>query len=78
MFADNGFDDILYGYPLSKHHMDRNYALAERIENYHVMINSVESAQCLIGHEPPKHKKWYTVNQLTIISDYYNNLGPFS
>ena len=28
-FAEAGFDDILYGYPLMAHHMERNYNLAK-------------------------------------------------
>ena len=58
MYAENGFDDILYGYPLSEHHMDRNFQLTEKLHQYHVFINSFKSLDILLSHEPPKNKKW--------------------
>ena len=58
MYADNGFDDILYGYPLSEHHMQRNFQLASKLDQYHVMINSLKSVETLVAHDPPKSKKW--------------------
>lgn len=58
MYADHGFDDILYGYPLQNHHMDRNFKLASQLDSYHVMLNNLESVQTLMAHEPPKEKKW--------------------
>lgn len=58
MYAKNGFDDILYGYPLQSHHMSRNFELARNLEAYHLMINSKQSAEVLLSHDPPSGKKW--------------------
>merc|ERR1712223_91434 len=58
IYAQNGFDDILYGYPLLDHHMARNFELTRNLQNYHVMVNSLQSVATLINHEPPADKKW--------------------
>jgi D-serine deaminase-like pyridoxal phosphate-dependent protein len=58
MYADAGFDDILYGYPLLQSHMRRNYALAERLDQYHVMVVNFEGVELLKNTPPPPNKKW--------------------
>ena len=58
MYAQNGFDDILYGYPLQEHHMERNFELAKNLEQYHVMINNKEGAETLLKYSPPQGKVW--------------------
>lgn len=58
MFADAGFDDILYAYPLIEAHMERNLKLADRLEDYHVMIANREGLETLLQHDPPSGKKW--------------------
>jgi len=58
MYANNGFDDILYGYPLLEQHMSRNFELTRNLQQYHVMVNSLQSVQTLLKYEPPKDKKW--------------------
>ena len=50
MYANNGFDDILYGYPLFKQHMSRNFELTLNLEQYNVMINSLKSLETLLEH----------------------------
>ena len=45
MFADAGFDDILYGYPLLEAHMTRNYQLAEQLNEYHLFVTNMESGR---------------------------------
>jgi len=59
MLAAAGFDDILYGYPLAKHHMKRNLSLANQLENYHLMVTCVEAVEILAKAQTPKNKKWY-------------------
>ena len=54
LYANNGFDDILYGYPLLEQHMSRNFELTLNLEQYHVMINSLKCLETLLGHDPPK------------------------
>ena len=58
MFAEAGFDDILYAYPLIEAHMQRNWKLTDSLENYHVMIANCEGLETLLKHEPPAGKKW--------------------
>ena len=58
-FAEAGFDDILYGYPLMEHHMERNYVLADKLDEYHVMVASNESVDLLLKMDPPAGKKWF-------------------
>ena len=58
MYADAGFDDILYGYPLLQSHMKRNYALTERLSQYHVMVVNFEGVEILTKIPPPLNKKW--------------------
>ena len=60
LYANNGFDDILYGYPLLDQHMSRNFELTRNLDQYHVMINSLKSLETLLKYEPPKG----TVNQV--------------
>ena len=54
MYANNGFDDILYGYPLLEQHMSRNFELTRNLQQYHVMVNSLQSVQTLLKYDPPK------------------------
>jgi D-serine deaminase-like pyridoxal phosphate-dependent protein len=65
-FAEAGFDDILYGYPLMEHHMERNYVLADKLDEYHVMVASNESVDLLLKMDPPAGKKWFIFNFLLI------------
>ena len=58
MYAEQGFDDILYGYPLLGQDMPRNFDLTKKLQQYHVMINNIEGAQVLLAHEPPSGKRW--------------------
>ena len=58
MYAEAGFDDILYGYPLLPGHMPRNYQLCQNLDAYHLMINNVEGATTLANTAPPNGKKW--------------------
>lgn len=58
MYADAGYDDILYGYPLIPSHMKKNYELTQRLEEYHLMITNKETVDILLRHDPPPGKKW--------------------
>ena len=33
--------------------MARNFELTRNLQNYHVMVNSLQSVATLINHEPP-------------------------
>ena len=54
-----GFEDILYGYPLMEHHMERNFELTKNLDEYHVMVANNESVDVLFKTEPPLDKKWW-------------------
>ena len=38
MYADAGFEDILYGFPYITAHQDRAWKLRERLEEFHLMV----------------------------------------
>ena len=58
MLAAAGFDDVLYAYPLSAAHMERNAQMMARMEKYHVMAHDQEAVRVLMDHAPPEGKKW--------------------
>ena len=58
LFANAGFDDILYAYPLIEAHMERNSRLADKLEDYHLMVANREGLDALLKHDPPRGKKW--------------------
>ncbi|XP_066984003.1 D-serine dehydratase-like [Macrobrachium rosenbergii] len=57
-YADHGFDDILYGYPLIPFHMPRVTALTKRLEKFHVMVDSRLAVETLLETPPPSPKTW--------------------
>ena len=75
MFAEAGFDDILYAYPLIEAHMQRNWKLTDSLENYHVMIANCEGLETLLKHEPPAGKKWQ-VEQTSVFSQTIATYSP--
>ena len=58
MYAEAGFDDILYGFPLLQAHMKRNYKLTAALDEYHVMVSNMEGADILLSATPPPNKRW--------------------
>ena len=58
MLAEAGFDDILFGYPLSESHMTRNFELRRKLEAYHVFVHNTEAVEVLLKCAPPKNKRW--------------------
>jgi len=58
LYAESGFDDILYGQVLLECHMQRNTLLQEKLEEYHVMIGNMEGAKVLESWKPPTSKPW--------------------
>ena len=73
LYSNNGFDDILYGYPLLEQHMARNFELTRNLEQYHVMINSLKSLETLLGHDPPKG----TITQFLVRNEFIVQISPF-
>jgi D-serine deaminase-like pyridoxal phosphate-dependent protein len=58
MYANNGFDDILYGYPLIPFHLLRCNDLIARLEQFHVMVNNRDIVKTLNNTRPPPGKHW--------------------
>lgn len=58
MYADQGFDDILYGFPFIQSHLERVFALTERLEEFHLMVANQEACQMLEQSAPPEGKLW--------------------
>jgi D-serine deaminase-like pyridoxal phosphate-dependent protein len=58
MYANNGFDDILYGYPLIPFHLLRCYDLRAKLQQFHVMVNNCDIVMTLNKTEPPPGKRW--------------------
>ena len=58
MYADAGFEDILYGFPYIQSHQERAWKLRERLAEFHLMVASLTSAKDLASHAPPKGKTW--------------------
>lgn len=57
-YAKNGFDDILYAYPIISSHIERCKQLAYSLSSYHVMIDSNHGLQSLIQSPLDNGKKW--------------------
>lgn len=58
MYADAGFEDILYGFPHIPAHQERVWRLRERLEEFHLMVASLETAKLLASSPPPEGKTW--------------------
>lgn len=57
-YADNGFDDILFGSPFIPHHMPRAAQLTRRLEKFHMMVDSRVAVDYLVANTPPPGKTW--------------------
>ncbi len=41
-----------------EHHMERNFELTKKLDQYHVMVASNSSVDVLFEMDPPVDKKW--------------------
>lgn len=58
-FADNGFEDILWGSPLVKERISKRMIdLANRLEEFHVMVDSEQGIDDLIATPLQSGNKW--------------------
>ncbi|XP_053122453.1 D-threo-3-hydroxyaspartate dehydratase-like isoform X2 [Hemicordylus capensis] len=57
-FADGGFDDILYAYPLPFDKLEECASLAERLESFHVLVDSSEALALLKRRRLSPGKLW--------------------
>ncbi|CAL4058736.1 unnamed protein product [Meganyctiphanes norvegica] len=56
--ASNGFDDILYGFPLAKANIPRISKLAEKLTSLHLAVDNCETVCALKETAPPAEKTW--------------------
>merc|ERR1711942_319277 len=56
--ANNGFDDILYGFPLLKTDLPRITKLAEKLTSLHLTVDNCDTLCALKAAEPPAGKTW--------------------
>lgn len=57
-YASHGFDDILYAYPITQQKLDRCRRLAEKLEKFHIMVESPESMEALKTTPRGSDKLW--------------------
>ena len=74
MYAQAGFDDILYGFPLLQCHMERVTALTSKLEMFHVMVDSRDMCQLLASVTPPQGKQWSVFLKVTGTMPSYKNI----
>ena len=58
LYAGEGFDDILYAYPLCQHHVSRCYQFTKMLDKFHIMLDNWSSVEVLEKNPPPEGKKW--------------------
>ncbi|NWI18574.1 DSD1 dehydratase, partial [Crypturellus soui] len=57
-FADGGFDDILYAYPVAGVRLAECAALAERLDAFHVLLDSAAGLALLRARPLRPGKRW--------------------
>ncbi|XP_046573479.1 D-threo-3-hydroxyaspartate dehydratase-like isoform X2 [Haliotis rubra] len=60
-FAANGYDDILYGFPISKENVPRCQKLTNQLSEFHIMYDSVEALQWVKDAPLNTDKKWSVI-----------------
>eukprot|EP00117_Sycon_ciliatum_P020539 scpid85058/ scgid4523/ D-serine dehydratase; D-serine deaminase len=56
-YADHGFDDILYAYPIAgEKKIERVLALHQRVDNFHVMVDHCDQLALLLQNSEPVTK----------------------
>jgi len=56
--AKNGFDDILYGFPMMRQNIPKLYKLAERLSKFYLLVDSFDAVLALNETAPPSGKTW--------------------
>ena len=84
MYADAGFDDILYGFPFVQSHFERVYSLTEvnirpdrslvlvlvlqRLTEFHLMVTNMSMCRYLSERDPPPGRQWSLVLKVRLAS----------
>lgn len=58
LYAENGFEDILYGYPITSNKFKRCQKLAEKLNDFHIMIDNEEILAELEQTKLSHNKNW--------------------
>jgi len=56
--ANNGFDDIVYGFPLIKQNIPEIFKLAEKLSSFHLTVDNCDAVCALKETAPPSGKTW--------------------
>ncbi|KAF2344030.1 Alanine racemase N-terminal, partial [Trinorchestia longiramus] len=56
--ADHSCDDLLFGHPLTAHHLPRVTRLTKALQDFHVMVDSDEAMELLTETPPPEGRRW--------------------
>ena len=57
-YANAGYDDITYAYPLSPDKIPQASQLLSRLEKFHVLIDNLVVLKALVNNLPKEGKKW--------------------
>jgi D-serine deaminase-like pyridoxal phosphate-dependent protein len=57
-FADGGYDDITYGFPITPDKLPQAAKLMERLQKFHVFVDNDVILKALVNVSLPKGKKW--------------------
>lgn len=61
-YYENGFDDIVYAYPLSKDKIRQCAELQSKLELFHVTVDNMQIIDSLEEYElPVSSKKWSVI-----------------
>jgi len=61
MYADAGFDDILYGFPFVPSHFEKVYDLTQKLSEFHLMVTNISMCRYISQRAPPPGKLWSLV-----------------
>lgn len=57
-FADGGYDDITYGFPITQDKLPQAANLVQRLEKFHVFVDNDVILKALADFSLPEGKKW--------------------
>ncbi|XP_031562465.1 uncharacterized protein LOC116298221 [Actinia tenebrosa] len=57
-YADGGYDDITYGFPITPDKLPQAASLVKRLEKFHVFVDNDVILKALVDFSLPEGKKW--------------------
>ena len=87
-YAEHGFDDITYAYPMSHDKVSRCASFVSKLQVFHVAVDNAVIVEILGKYELPPNKKWSILlmvdcgygrgKQVVHFVDHFNRtLNPF-